>query len=64
MQPRSLSAPLTSLQIESILDKVIPLIAEPADHSFFRGVLTIKFESCSSAQAAAFVRRLLQAATA
>ena len=54
---------LNPLQIETILDQVIPLIAEPADHSFFRGVLAVKFENCTSAQAAAFVRRLLQTAT-
>ena len=59
-----MSVPLTPVQIEAILDQVIPLIAEPADYSFFRGVLAVKFENCSSAQAAAFVRRLLQAATA
>lgn len=51
---------LNALQIETILDKVVPLIAEPADHGFFRGVIGLKLESCaSSAAAAMFVRRLL-----
>lgn len=51
---------LNALQIENILDKVVPLIAEPADHGFFRGVIGIKLEACiSSAEAAVFVRKLL-----
>ena len=50
---------LNALQIETILDKIVPLIAEPADHGFFRGVIGIKLESCkSSAEAAMFVRKL------
>ena len=60
--PTTQTAPaqtLSALQIESILDQLVPLIAEPADHSFFRGVLAVKFENCSTNQAAAFVRRLL-----
>lgn len=51
---------LNSLQIENILDKIVPLIAEPADHSFFRGVIGLKLEACkSSGEAAMFVRKLL-----
>ena len=51
---------LNALQIENILDKIVPLIAEPADHSFFRGVIGLKLESCnSSGEAAMFVRKLL-----
>ena len=51
---------LNALQIENILDKVVPVIAEPADHEFFRGVIGLKLESCkSSADAALFVRKLL-----
>lgn len=51
-----------ALQIETILDKVVPLIAEPADHSFFRGVIGIKLESCkNSAEVAMFVKKLLGA---
>lgn len=51
---------LNALQIENILDKVIPLIAEPADYGFFRGVIGLKLEACiSSAEAALFVRKLL-----
>lgn len=57
------SAPkLNALQIENILDKVVPLIADQADHEFFRGVIGLKLESCtSSAEAALFVRKLLAA---
>lgn len=51
---------LNALQIEAIVDKIVPLIAEPADHEFFRGVIGLKLEACrSSADAAIFVRRLL-----
>ena len=51
---------LNALQIETILDMIIPLIAEPADHSFFRGVIGIKLEACnSSAGAAIFIHKLL-----
>jgi hypothetical protein len=51
---------LNALQIEAILDKIVPLIAEPQDYGFFRGVIGIKLEECnSSAAAAMFVRKLL-----
>lgn len=51
---------LNALQIETILDRVIPLIAAPEDHSFFRGVIGIRLEAApSSADAAMFVRELL-----
>lgn len=30
---------LNALQIESIVDRIVPLIAAPADHGFFRGVI-------------------------
>lgn len=53
---------LNALQIETILDRVVPLVSEPADHSFFRGVIGLKLESCkSSAEAAMFVKKLLAA---
>ena len=50
---------LNSMQIETILDRIVPLIAEPADHSFFRGVLAVKFENCTAAQASRLVHKLL-----
>ena len=53
---------LSPMQIEEIVDRVVPLIAEPEDHEFFKGVLFIKLENCSSAQAARFVSQLLNAA--
>jgi hypothetical protein len=50
--PTNTAAPrLNATQIETILDRIVPLIADPADHSFFRGVLAVKFENCSSGQA-------------
>jgi hypothetical protein len=53
---------LSALQIETILDKVVPLIAAPADHGFFRGVIGLKLENCNSSAAAMFVRSLLEQA--
>jgi len=47
-------------QIENIIDKIVPLIAAPEDHEFFRGVLFCKLESCTSGQAAYFVNQLLR----
>lgn len=50
------------MQIEAIIDRVVPLIAAPADHEFFRGVLHIRAEaSKSSADFSAFVHKLLTA---
>ena len=54
---------LNALQIETILDKLVPLIAVPQDYEFFRGVLGLKLESFqNSASAAVFVKELLEAA--
>ena len=54
---------LNPMQIEAIVDRVVPLIAAPEDHEFFRGVLFCKLESCkSSGQTAYFVSRLLKTA--
>ena len=51
------------LQIGDIIDKVVPLIAKPEDHEFFRGVLYCKADSCkSSGQLAYFINRLLKEA--
>ena len=50
---------LDGLQIENILDKLIPLIAEPADYEFFRGVIGLKLENCGSGEAARFVHSLI-----
>ncbi len=54
----------TAEQIETILSRLVPIIAAPEDHSFFRGVLALKLESCNSAQAARFVSTLLRSAGA
>lgn len=52
-------------QIESIIDKVVPLVAAPEDHGFFRGVLYCKADSCgSSAEFTAFIAKLLKTAAA
>lgn len=49
-----------SQQLESIIGRVVPLVAEPEDHNYFRGVLYAKADSCeSSAEFAAFIAKLL-----
>ena len=54
---------LNPAQIENIVDRIVPLIAAPADHEFFKGVLFCKLESCaSSAEASAFIAKLLKQA--
>ena len=51
-----------ALQVENIINKVVPLIAAPEDESFFRGVLFCKADSCnSSAEFSAFIAKLLRA---
>ena len=51
----------TDEQVKAIIDKVVPLIASPADHEFFRGVLYVRAEaSTSSADFASFVSKLLK----
>lgn len=49
-------------QIENIIDKIVPLIADPADHEFFKGVLFVKAENSNSAEFSAFVAKLLKQA--
>lgn len=56
------SLKLSELQIESILDRLVPLIARKEDEGFFRGVLHIKLSECTSGQAAYFVSQLLREA--
>ena len=51
---------LDALQIESIIDRIVPLIAAPDDYQFFRGVLFVKAENSTSGQFAYFVNRLLK----
>ncbi len=51
-----------AMQIESIIDRVVPLIAAPEDQEFFRGVLHIRAEeSSSSADFTSFIAKLLAA---
>ena len=48
-------------QIEAIINKVVPLVAESEDHEFFKGVLYCKAESCkSSAEFAVFISKMLK----
>ena len=50
---------LNGMQIENIIDKLVPLVAAPEDHEFFRGVLRIIAEESSSGHFAAFVSKML-----
>ena len=54
----------TELQIESILDRLVPAIAAPADHEFFRGVLRIYADASTSGEFALFVKKMLDSVTA
>ena len=55
---------LNAEQVESAIDKLVPLIAAPEDHEFFRGVLGLYAEECSSGQFAALVNRMTKAGAA
>lgn len=46
-------------QIEHLLDKLVPLIAEPKDYDFFRAIIRIKAEELNSSSFAYFVSKLL-----
>ena len=47
-------------QIESIINKIVPLLAAPKDYEFFKGVLRIRAEeSASSADFSLFISKLL-----
>ena len=51
----------TDAQVEEIIDRVVPLIAEEADYPFFRGVLWLRAEAAtSSADFSSFVATLLR----
>jgi len=50
---------LNDMQIERVIDELVPKIAAPEDYEFFRGVLRIKAENSSSGQFAFFVSNLL-----
>ena len=56
----ALSPKLDALQNEAILDRIVPLLAEPADHEFFRGVIGLQLDACpSAADVAKLVHELL-----
>ena len=60
--PKITNMKFDALQIETIINRIVPLIAAPADHEFFRGVLHIRAqESKSSADFATFIHKLLTA---
>lgn len=51
---------LTDDQIARVLDRLVPQIAAPEDHEFFRGALRVKAESSFSSEFAALVAELLR----
>ena len=51
---------LDAQQIESVIERLVPMIAEPKDYEFFRGILYIKAENSSSVAFAAFAANLLK----
>lgn len=58
--PKPMAPPkLTAEQIDSILNRVVPLIAAPEDHEFFRGVLRINAENMSAARFAELMTRII-----
>jgi hypothetical protein len=50
---------LNALQIEEIINRVVPMIAAPEDHEFFKGILYVKAEESNSTQFTAFIAKLL-----
>ena len=55
-----LSPKLDAREIENIVAKIVPQIAEEKDFEFFTGLITIKLEACEDCtQAAAFISSLL-----
>ncbi len=50
---------LNALEIENILDNLIPLITEQKDSEFFRFVIGEKLESCTSSEAVIFINKLI-----
>ena len=50
---------LDAQQIETIIDKLMPIIAAPDDFGYFRGILRIMAENSTSGEFALFVRKLL-----
>ena len=53
---------LDAIQKESILDRLVPVLAAPADYEYFRGVIGLKLDELNSAECAVFVSKLLEAA--
>ena len=53
---------LNEKQIETIVDKIVPLIAAPEDHGVFRFAISEQLRTKNSSSAACFVKRLLDSA--
>jgi hypothetical protein len=53
---------LSTEQIDTILDRLVPQLAAPEDHDFFRAVLRLKAEGMNSSAFAAFVAKVLKEA--
>lgn len=55
---------LDALQIETIVNRLVPLIAAPKDHALFRFIIATKAEELNSADFACFIAQLLKEAQA
>lgn len=52
----------TPEQNEEIISRVVPLVAAPADHAFFRGVLHVAAQDMNKVQFAQFIESVLKKA--
>ncbi len=50
---------LDEVQIKTILDKMVPLIAKPEDHESVRAIIGLFLSELNSTDAALFIRDLL-----
>jgi len=51
---------LSPEEVKKVVDKVVPLVAEPEDYEYFKGCITLLGESVTSAEFAEFIRKLLK----
>lgn len=51
---------LNSLQIETIIDRVVPIIAKEKDHEFFKGVLHCAAKNYDYAGFCSLIEKLLK----
>ena len=62
MNTQDIAPKLNPLQIEAIISKIVPLVADPADYEFFSGVLYVMAENSSSVEFSIYVAKILKMA--